>query len=202
MFKRSLRRRLRSERGYSLIDLLATTAIVATVGAVAIPQIKKSMDGQQLGIDVRNVEREMQAARLDAVKANQPIRLRFNCPEVGMYRRVELLGTVNAPTANADDSATNAVARCRTNGPYPFPAADRDPLTRPNNDGPVQRLNSQDAFLLVQTLEFWPNGSVHVDSNTAQMWPVIGSTPVKIRLNRGSTVKEIQVNGLGKIQIQ
>ena len=201
MFKFSLRRRTQSDRGFTLIDMLATTAIVATVGAVAIPQIKKSMDGQQLGIDVRNVEREMQTARLDAVKANQPIRIRFNCPDVGTYRRVELMGTVNAP-ANGDDSAANAIPRCRTNGPYPYPAADRDPLTRPNNDGPIQRLNSQDAFLLIQTLEFWPNGSVHTDSGTAQQWPVIGSTPVKIRLNRGSTVKEIQVNGLGKIQIQ
>ena len=201
MFKFSLRRRTKSERGFTLIDMLATTAIVATVGAVAIPQIKKSMDNQRLGIDVRNVEREMQTARLDAVKANQPIRLRFDCPEVGMYRRVELMGTVNAP-ANGDDSAANATARCRTNGPYPYPAADRDPLTRPNNDGPIQRLSSQVAFLQVQTLEFWPNGSVHVDSNTAQMWPVIGSTPITIKINKGTTVKMIQVNGLGKIQIQ
>lgn len=197
MFKFFLRRRLRSERGYSLIDLLATTAIVATVGAVAIPQIKKSMDGQQLGIDVRNVEREMQLARLDAVKANQPIRLRFNCPEVGMYRRVELMGTVNAP-ASGNDAPSAAHNRCL----YPFPAADQNPLTRPNNDGPILRLNSQVAFLQVQTLEFWPNGSVHVDSGSTSMWPVIGSTPVTLKLNKGTNVKMIQVNGLGKIQIQ
>ena len=194
-------RRWRSSGGYTLVDMLATTAVVATVGAIAIPQMRKAIDGQQLGIETRHVERELQAARLDAVKANQPIRVRFNCPEVGQYRRVELLGTPNNPNSG-DDASANAVVRCRTNGNYPYPAADRDPLTRPNNDGPIQRLGTNVNFLQVQTLEFWPNGSVHIDSNSNQMWPVIGSTPVLIKLNKGNSVKMIQVNGLGKIQIQ
>jgi Tfp pilus assembly protein FimT len=199
MFKLSLRRRLRCEAGYTLIDLLATTAIIATVGAVAVPQISKSVDNQRLGIDLRNVERELQIARLDAVKANQPIRVRFNCPDVGTYRRVELLGTVSAP-ATGDDATANATTRCRTNGNYPYPSTDQDPLTRPNNDGPIQRLNSQVNFLTVQTLEFWPNGSVHVDSGTTTQWPIAGT--VTLWLNKGSSQKSIQVNGLGKIQLQ
>ena len=199
MFNLFWGQRVGSARGYTLIDLLATTAVIATVGAMAVPQIRKALDGQRLGIDARNVERELQTARLDAVKTNQPIRVRFNCPDVGSYRRVELLGTVNAP-ATGDDAAANATARCRTNGPYPFPAADPDPLTRPNNDGPIVRLNSQVNFLTVQTLEFWPNGSVHVDSGSTAMWPMAGT--VTLWLNKGSSQKSIQVNGLGKIQLQ
>jgi type II secretory pathway pseudopilin PulG len=200
MFKLSLRRRFGSERGYTLVDLLMTTAVVATVGAIATPQLTSFVNGQRLGIEMRNVERELQTARLDAVKANQPIRVRFNCPTIGMYRRVELLGTVTNP-ANGDDAATRASVRCST-GPYPYPAADRDPLTRPNNDGPIQQLNGTVNFLTVQTLEFWPNGTVHVDSTNGNPWPVIGATPVSLWLNSGNAQKTIQVTGLGKIQIQ
>jgi Tfp pilus assembly protein FimT len=196
------RRRFGSQRGYSLVDLLATTAVVATVGAVAIPEIKKAVDGQQLGIDVRNVEREMQIARLDAVKAQQPIRVRFNCPSADTYRRVELLGTINNPSSG-DDASANAAIRCATTGKYRYPAQDQDPLTRPNNDGPIQRLNTNVHFLTVQTLEFWPNGTVHTDpsNTTTAPWPVISGT-VTLWMNKGNTQKSIQVNGLGKIQIQ
>jgi Tfp pilus assembly protein FimT len=191
------RHRRREEWGYSLIDLMVTTAIVATVGGMAVAQVSKTVDSQRLGTDVRSVERELQTARLDAVKANQPVRVRFNCPSAGMYRRVELIGTVTNP-ANGNDASANATARCL----YPYPAQDQDPLTRPNNDGPIQRLNDKVSFLSVQTLEFWPNGTVHVDSGSTNAWPVIGATPVTLKLNKGSNVKMIQVNGLGKIQIQ
>jgi type II secretory pathway pseudopilin PulG len=195
MFKLSWRRRFRPEHGYSLVDLLATTAVIATVGAIAVPQISKSLDNQRLGVDVRNVERELQSARLDAVKANQPIRIRFNCPSVGMYRRVELLGTINSPAANDADSA--AVTRCGT--AYPYPAPDQDPLTRPNNDGPIQRLNPKVSFLSVQTIEFRPNGTAFVvNGNT---WSQIPNY-ITLSMNKGSSVKMIQVNGLGKIQLQ
>lgn len=197
MFKSTLRRRLASEWGYSLIDLMVTTAVIATVGAIAVPQIRNAVDGQTLGIDVRNVEREMSSARLDAVKASQPIRLRFNCPAVGMYRRVELLGTTKTAQPNDLDSA--AVTRCGT--AYPFPAQDQDPLTRPNNDGPIQRLNSKVSFLSVQTLEFRPNGTIYIETANTNNWVPITGT-VSLTMNKGTSVKTIQVNGLGKIQIQ
>ena len=197
MFKSTSRRRLASEWGYSLIDLMVTTAVIATVGAIAVPQIKNAVDGQTLGIDVRNVEREMQTAKLDAVKASQPIRLRFNCPAVGMYRRVELLGTTK--TAQPNDLDNAAVTRCGT--AYPYPAPDQDPLTRPNNDGPVQRLNSSVSFLSVQTLEFRPNGTIYIETPSTNNWVPVTST-LSLTMNKGSSVKTIQVNGLGKIQIQ
>ena len=199
MFKSTFARLAGSAHGFSLVDLMLTVAVVGTVAAMAVPSMINAVDAQRLGIDTQNVMREMQLARLNAVTTNRPIRIRFNCPATGYYRRVELIGSVNTPN-NGLDADNQAAVRCGTS--FPYPAADNDPLTRPNNDGPVQQLNSKISITSSQTLEFWPNGSVHVDSNSAQMWPVIGSTPVKIQLNRGSTVKEIQVNGLGKIQIQ
>ena len=191
-----------STRGFGLIDQLATVAVVATVCAIAVPAITSSIDGQRLGIDVRAVEREVQLARLTAVSTNRPMRVRFNCPDAGSYRRVELIGSVNNPS-QGDDADTQAVGihRCSTLY-YPFPAADKDPLTRPNNDGPLLKLNSKVTFTSVQTLEFWPNGTVHYYDPAASQWKAIGTTPVNLILSKGSTTRAIVVNGLGKIQFQ
>jgi type II secretory pathway pseudopilin PulG len=185
----------RDARGFTLIDTIATLAVFATVAAIAVPLVTNSLEGQRLGIETRNVERELQSARLSAVATNRPIRIRFNCPSAGTYRRVEVIGTVNVP--HADDAETRAVARCG----YPFPAADTNPLTRPNNDGPPLQLDSKVTFTAVQTLEFWPDGTVHVPSAT-NPWARLGATDATITVAKGSSTKSIKVNSLGKIGIQ
>jgi Tfp pilus assembly protein FimT len=171
-----------------------------TVAAIAVPSLKNTVDGQRLGIDARAVEREMQLARLSAVTTNRPIRLRFNCPSVGYYRRVELIGSVNNPNTN-DDADNRAAVRCN-DVTYPFPAADNDPITKPNNDGPKMQLNSKVTFTSTQTLEFWPNGTVHVYNSAAQAWPSVGSSPVNIILTSAGVNRSVTVNVLGKTQIQ
>jgi hypothetical protein len=130
-----------------------------------------------------------------AVTANQPVRVRFNCPGPNQYRRVELLGSLSTPAA--DDADARATARCN----YPYPAADSNVLTRPNNDGPIVQLGTGITFSAAETLEFWPNGTVHVSGATSP-WPLMGTTPVSIRLVKDSTTRTITVNSLGKIQIQ
>jgi hypothetical protein len=37
---------------------------------------------------IRNVERELQFARLDSVSTNRPMRVRLDCPQVGQIRSV------------------------------------------------------------------------------------------------------------------
>jgi type II secretory pathway pseudopilin PulG len=185
----------RDARGFTLIDTIATLAIFATVAAIAVPLVTNSLEGQRLGIETRNVERELQSARLSAVASNHPIRMRFNCPSAGKYRRVEVIGTVNVP--HADDAEARAVARCG----YPFPAADTNPLTRPNNDGPPLQLDSKVTFTAVQTLEFWPDGTVHVPSAT-NPWARLGATDATITVAKESSTKSIRVNSLGKIRIE
>lgn len=187
--------RLRDASGFSLLDTIATLAIFATIAAIAIPVVTNSLEGQRLGMEARNVERELQSGRLSAVATNRPIRIRFNCPATGMYRRVEVIGTVNVP--HADDAEARAVARCG----YPFPAADSNPLTRPNNDGPPMQLYSSVTFTSVATLEFWPDGTVHVPAAT-NPWPRLGATDATITVVKGSATKSIRVNSLGKIRIQ
>ena len=181
--------------GFSLIDLLATLAVFATMSAAAVPLMQKSLDSFRLGMAARNVERELQAARLAAVSSNQPMRVRFNCPATGQYRIVELIGTPSVPAT--DDGNSQAATRCG----YPYPASDRNPLTRPNHDGPIQRLDTTVSFGSTQTIEFWPDGTAHASAAT-NPWPVIGTAGVTLTLTKGSTTKSIAVNGVGKIQLQ
>ena len=184
---RSLRR---NACGFSLIDMLATLAIFATMSAAAVPMLQKSFDNYRLGIAARNVERELQSARLKAVRANQPMRVRFNCPATGQYRRVEFMNA-------AIDSSTS---RCAETS-YPFPSPqDGDPAT-PGHDGALRYLRD-DVHLTTgfQAIEFRPDGRAFqvTASGTPQ---TISSSGVQLTLYKGAHSVRVSVNGLGRVQI-
>lgn len=185
---------LRSEAGWSLVDLMVTVAVFAIVAAGAVPVFTNMTESLKLSQGLREVEREMQTARLKAVTSNRPIRVRFNCPVNGEYRMVELIGTVSVPAA-----VDVSLDRCKETS-YPM-GGDSSPLTRPNHDGPQKRLPAGVSFGAAATLEFWPDGSVHNDQGTGSPWKVVASTGTAITLTKGSEVKTITVNGLGKITL-
>jgi prepilin-type N-terminal cleavage/methylation domain-containing protein len=192
-------RRFTGEVGFSLSELMMTVAVLATVAAIATPQIIDVVDSMRLGMAERDVERELQFARLKAVSANRPMRLRFDCPAAGQIRAVELIGTPKQPDAN---DADNVTARCsEATYPYSPTGSDKSRLTRPNNDGPVRYLQKGTTFTAKKTLEFWPDGSVHADAGTGNPWPNIGTAGVTISLSRKGKTKNITVNGLGKIKM-
>jgi hypothetical protein len=120
------------------------------------------------------------------VTNNRSLRVMLNCPAVGYYRTVEVLGT-------AADSAAN---RCLLSA-YPFPA-DNDLTTRPNFDGPVRVLPNQ-ATVAGATIEFRPDGTAYtVVANAAQVM----AAPVTLTVTRFGKSKAMTVNGSGKILIQ
>lgn len=188
--------RVGSDAGFTLIDVLVILAILSTVMAMAVPTLRDMTDAMRLAQGAREVERELQTARLKAVTSNRAMRVRFNCPSAGEYRMVELLGTPSTPLA-----ADTAADRC-SQATYPYPA-DFNPITLPNHDGPVQRLPRTLTFGANQTLEFWPDGSVHASSGTGTTpWLPLASTGTAITVVKGALTKSVTVNGLGKIQIQ
>jgi hypothetical protein len=152
-------------------------------------------EGYKLGQSLREVERELQTARLKAVTANRPLRVRFNCPSTGQYRAVELIGTATVP-APQDDAGN----RCQEST-YPTPAGDNNPLTRPNHDGPVRRLPDGVTFGTTSTLEFWPDGSVHKQDGSTLPWPVVPTAGTSITVVKGSVTRRIDINGIGKITL-
>jgi Tfp pilus assembly protein FimT len=194
---KKLHQRFASAVGLSLIDMIASVAVISTIGAMATPQIIDAVDSMRLGMSLRDVERELQFAKLKAVSTNRPMRVRFDCPSAGKLRVVEVIGTSAAPDANDADAITN---RCsETAYPYSPTGADRSRLTRPNNDGPVRTLYSGTTFTAKQTLEFWPNGTVHTPCQAACSTSKTQIGTVTLTLTRKTKTKNITVNGLGKI---
>jgi Tfp pilus assembly protein FimT len=185
-----------SEAGFTLIDTLVTLAIMAIFAGIAVPIMTDVTSQLRLGQGARDVTNELQAARMKAVTGGHAIRVHFNCPANAEYRMTELIGTPAAPDVN--DTAAD---RCST-AKYPYPAADNNPITRPNNDGPVRYLPRDVTFSSTATLEFWPDGTVHESDGTATLpWPVVPTTGTELTLTKSSDIKHITVNGLGKITL-
>jgi len=192
-----MRPRPTSTFGFSLIELLVTVALIAIVSGIALPLLATVGDSIKLGQATRDVERELQAARLLAVSTNQPMRFRFDCPAAGQYRITELVGTPGVPAAA--DAAAN---RCGLDL-YPYPGnPDKNPMTRPNNDGPLRTLDAKVTFSNVTTIEFWPDGSAHTNTGGINPWPPIVAAGITVTLVKGTQSKTILVNGVGKVQVQ
>ena len=185
------------ERGFSLIDMLAAVAVMVTVMAMAAPPLINLVDGYRLGMSARTVTSELQYAKMKAVSSESPMRIRFNCPVAGQMRVVELLGTSQNPDPNDADSYTT---RCNeTAYPYKPTGADTSRLTKPNNDGPVRRLDQNVTFSASTTLEFWPDGTVHYPGGSGRAGANIGSAGFTIVLTKAGKTKNVVVNGIGKI---
>lgn len=177
---------LRSERGFTVTELMLTVAVAATLLAIGVPIMSDVTESSKLNGAARELERELQSARLKAVTTNRSLRVRLNCPTAGYYRTVEVLGT-------AADSATN---RCLPSS-YPFPA-DTDVMTRPNYDGPV-RILPNGAIVNDAVIEFRPDGtSYEVVANIAQ--PM--AAPLRVTVTRNGKTKAMTINGSGKIEYQ
>lgn len=182
------------DRGFSLVELVGVIAVSAILVAIAVPQISDTIVSMRLGQGAREVERELQTARLKAVSTNRILRMRTNCPTTGFYRMVEYLGTVQAPDAR--DTAPN---RC-LNSAFPFPAADNNPVTRPNHDGPVRNM-PPGVTVTTAAIEFRPDGTAWLvgGDGRATTMPLAGTD---LTLTHRSRTRRINVNPLGKMSIQ
>jgi len=198
--------RASSVRGFSLIELLAVVSILLIVGAIAVPAFTNTTAQMRVAAAAREVERELQTARLRAVQSNRAMRVRFNCPGAGQFRMVEVIGS--AFVHAAADASSAAATRCDLVA-YPHPDTDRSFFAIPNHDGPVRRLPPQVSFAAAQVIEFWPDGTAHLDTGAGAPWPVIPGDGITLSLEDntyGGTLpdslrKTITVNGLGKITL-
>lgn len=187
--------RVQPRDGFSLIDMLVAIAVLAILAATAVPELANVADSMKLGQAQRDVNIELNQARLRSVGANRPILVRFNCPAVGQYRITELIGSPSVP--DADDTANDRCSETK----WRYPANDNDPATRPNHDGPIRYLPRGVTFGTAPTLEFWPNGTVHKQVAAENPWSVVDVGGTAVTVVKGTSVKSITVNGLGKIQL-
>jgi prepilin-type N-terminal cleavage/methylation domain-containing protein len=189
-------RRARGRAGFTLIELLVAAGVFVVAAGVAIPMLSRALEQYRLGMAARDIERELQTARANAVTTNRPIRVRFNCPAVGQYRRVEVIGDPWQA-----DPADIPSTRCSTTS-YPYPVADQDPTTRPNHDGPLRRLPTGVAMGATWSMEFWPDGTARTASGDGTgTWAVIPAGGAAVSVTNGTLSRAIAVNSMGRVQL-
>lgn len=184
------RRPASSSRGFSLTEVLSVVSIFVVLATIAAPTTLTVTEAMRVASAAREFERELQTARLKAVQANRSIRVLFNCPTVGQYRRVEVMNSL------VDGQST----RC-SEAAYPFPSPrDTDPST-PLHDGALRYLPTGAALAAGGLgLEFRPDGrTFQVTSTGVQS---IRAPGVALTVTKGLHSSTVNVNGLGRIQIQ
>jgi Tfp pilus assembly protein FimT len=190
----TVRQTLRTDAGFSLVDVIIVTGLIATLSAISIPVIQNVGEAIALNQARRLVHSELQHARMKSVTSNLVMRVQFNCPAAGQFRMLELLGTPSAPAPQA-----TAANRCSSTV-YPFPPADQNPVTLPNQDGPIRQIDPRVSFAAVQTIEFRPTGTAYSVNGDGTSGPPLPGTGVAITLTKGTEVRSVTVNALGKIQ--
>ncbi len=181
-------RTARQIAGFTTLDVLLAVGIGVTLTAMAVAPAARALTFINLDGATRDLERELQTARLKAVSANRRLQVRFNCPAAGQFRMVEITGDAMV------DTASN---RCSQSiYPYPTPK-DNDPAT-PEFDGPVRHLPGGVAVTATDLI-FTSNGTVFRMVSGVQQ-PVTGT--VSFTITKGGSTRTVTVNALGKIQLQ
>jgi prepilin-type N-terminal cleavage/methylation domain-containing protein len=189
-------RRVSTEAGFTLIEMVIVLMLIGMVTAMALPVMQNFNGAIALGGAQRTIASELQLARMKSVTSNRVMRVRFNCPAPNQLRTLELIGTSSIPAPQ--DTAPN---RCNP-AVYPFPAADNNPVTFPNLDGPVRMLDSMVSLGAVQTIEFRPTGMAYsVNADGTATVPLTGNG-VDLTVTKGNKSKTITVNALGRINAQ
>ena len=139
----------KSDAGFSVIEVVVVATVTMITVGLAAPSITNAIDTYKFNSDVQAVAATIRSARYKAVASNVAMRVRFNCPETGKMRIVEVTGN-----AAIDDAAD----RCDLSA-YPYP--DVDAANAPNNDGPVLSMGDSSSFAgAIPSLQITTTGRV------------------------------------------
>ena len=110
---------MRSDRGFTLFELLIVVAMIGILSAMAIPTLTESTRRNAVWSSSEMIGTQIRQARLKAISRNKSFRVRFNCPATGQFRVLEVTGNATI------DNATNRCSTYQTydSGIYSMPAA-------------------------------------------------------------------------------
>jgi len=102
---------MRSERGYSLIEVLITLGLIGIVTAISVPVFIESNARNNLWNGSEQIGAAIRSARLKAISSNTNYRVVFDCPGVGELRILIMDGVTDddpgrCGVANEGDSGT------------------------------------------------------------------------------------------------
>jgi len=83
---------MRSERGYSLVELLITLGLIGVVSAISVPVFMESNARSALWSGSEQIGATIRSARLKAISQNTAYRVTFNCPSANELRSLVMTG--------------------------------------------------------------------------------------------------------------
>jgi prepilin-type N-terminal cleavage/methylation domain-containing protein len=83
---------MRSERGYTLFEVLIAVALIGVLSAVALPVFLSSNALNDLWTSSERVGALIRQTRLKAITQNATYQVRFDCPAVGQLRALVMTG--------------------------------------------------------------------------------------------------------------
>ena len=98
-------RGMRSERGYTLFEILIVVALIGIVSAISVPVFLESNARSGLWTGAEQIGGTIRSARLKAISQNTDYRVVFNCPAANELRTLIVTGD---PAVDDGDMA----ARC------------------------------------------------------------------------------------------
>lgn len=88
-------RGMRSNRGFSLIELLLVIGFIGTFGAMALPVMFDANNRNSVWTTSEQIGSQVRQARLKAITRNMTFQVRFDCPSARQYRVLVVDGTIN-----------------------------------------------------------------------------------------------------------
>ena len=83
---------MRSERGYSMVELLITLGLIGVVSAISVPVFMESNARSALWSGSEQIGATIRSARLKAISQNTGYRIAFNCPAANELRTLIMIG--------------------------------------------------------------------------------------------------------------
>ena len=83
---------MRSERGYSMVELLITLGLIGVVSAISVPVFIESNARSSLWSGSEQIGASIRSARLRAISQNTSYRVTFNCPSANELRTLIVTG--------------------------------------------------------------------------------------------------------------
>ena len=92
-----------SARGFTLIELMITMALIGILAAIGLPVMSSSIERNRVWTGSELVGSQIRQARLKAISRNQRFRVRFDCPVAGQLRVLVVTGDDDrvVPTAES-----------------------------------------------------------------------------------------------------
>src|SRR5262245_38359431 len=81
-----------NNRGFSLVELLVVIGVAGVLAAVAAPALLTARDRNKVITSSELVAGQLRQARLAAITRNRSFQVRFNCPNAGAVRVLEVTG--------------------------------------------------------------------------------------------------------------